>query len=44
MSRVEWTGNIQVHHDEDRATIWAHQRATINRIVQDQNNPEGDRR
>lgn len=40
---IEITGNIEVHHDEDRATIWAHQRAVINRLVTDQNNPDGDR-
>jgi len=42
MSRIEWTGGIQVHHDENQAAIWAHQRAVINRITQDQNNPDGD--
>lgn len=44
---IEYTGNIQVHHPdrvyaEERATIDAHTAATINRLVRDQNNPDGD--
>jgi len=41
---IEYTGNIQVHHRDDMAQIWGQQRALINRITQDQNNPEGDGR
>ena len=41
---IEYTGNIQVHHDRDMAQIWGQQRAMVNRLVQDQNNPDGDRR
>jgi hypothetical protein len=41
---IEVTGNIVVHHPEreDRNAIDAHTRALINRLIQDQNNPEGD--
>ena len=41
---IEYTGNIQVHHSDDMAQIWGQQRALINRLVQDQNNPDGDKR
>ena len=40
---IEYTGNIQVHHDRDMAVIWGQQRDLINRITTDQNNPDGDR-
>lgn len=41
---IEITGNIQVHHPEreDRANIDAHTRAVVNRLIQDQNNPDGE--
>jgi len=44
---IEFTGNIEVHHpdkqhDEDMAAIWTTHRLAINRLVQDQNNPDGD--
>lgn len=41
---IEITGNIVVHHQdrEDRTNIDNHTRALVNRLVQDQNNPEGD--
>jgi len=43
---IEYTGNIQVHHpdprDEDMAAIWSTHRAAINRLLIDQNNPDGD--
>lgn len=44
---IEYTGNIQVHHPdrvyaEERAAIDKLTAATINRLVQDQNNPDGD--
>ena len=39
---IELTGNIKVHHDRDMAQIWGQQRDTVNRLVQDQNNPDGE--
>lgn len=46
---IEYTGNIQVHRPERRdweAEGWrdieAHTRATINRLMTDSNNPDGD--
>jgi hypothetical protein len=46
---IERAGNLEVHRPERRdweAEGWreieAHTRATINRLTQDQNNPDGD--
>ena len=46
---IELTGNLEVHRPERRdwetegwADIEAHARATINRLMTDSNNPDGD--
>jgi len=46
---IERTGNLEVHRPERRdweaegwAAIEAHTRATINRLQQDSNNPDGE--
>lgn len=43
---IEFTGNIQVHHPdrqrtEDMQAIWSTHAAAINRLQNDQNNPDG---
>lgn len=41
---IEVTGNIVVHHPdvEDRAAALQHHANQVNRLVADQNNPDGE--